>query len=128
MGKILGANKEKEKFMIREELKIQNVKNLIKQNRQTFEENMINLYQVDLIEQVESIDDYPAMFSLPVAGEGFYDKEELYRHQDPYRRKKEVLLPIVRKLIQQLKEDGWDIREERIYYEDGMLYFYLETE
>ena len=114
--------------MIREELKIQNVKNLIKQNRQTFEENMINLYQVDLIEQVESIDDYPAMFSLPVAGEGFYDKEELYRHQDPYRRKKEVLLPIVRKLIQQLKENGWDIREERIYYEDGMLYFYLEED
>ena len=127
-AKFLGADKEEGRAMIREELKIQNVKNLIKQNRQTFEENMLNLYQMDLIEQVKSIDDYPAMFSLPVAGEGFYDKEELYRHQDPYSRKREVFLPIARKLIQQLKENGWDIHEERIYYEDGELYFYLETE
>lgn len=114
--------------MIREDLKIQNVKNLIKQNRQTFEENMLNLYQMDLIEQIKSVDDYPAMFSLPVDGEGFYDKEELYRCQDPYSRKKEVLLHIARKLIQQLKENGWTIHEERAYYEDGALYFYLEKD
>lgn len=129
--KLLAANKkekEKEKVMVREELKIQNVKNLIKQNRQTFEENMLNLYQMDLIEQIKSADDYPVMFSLPVAGEGFYDKEELYRHQDPYSRKKEILLPIARKLVQQLKENGWTINEERNYYEDGVLYFYLEQE
>ena len=45
--------------MIREELKIQNVRKLIKQNQQTFEENMLNLYQMDLIEQIKSIDTYP---------------------------------------------------------------------
>lgn len=30
--------------------------------------------------------------------------------------KKEVLLPITRKLIQQLKENGWTINEERNFY------------
>ena len=68
---------------------------------------------MDLIEQIKSV----VMFSLPVAGEGFYDKEE----QDPYSKKKEVLLPIARKLIQRLKENGWTIHEERTYYEDGNL-------
>ena len=59
--------------MIREELKIQNVRKLIEQNQQTFEDNMINLYQMDLIEQIQSIDSYPAMFSLPISSEGFYE-------------------------------------------------------
>lgn len=127
-AKFLATNKEKEKVMIREELNIQNVKNLIKQNRQTFEENMLNLYQMDLIEQIKSADDYPVMFSLPVGGEGFYDKEELYRHQDPYSRKQEELLSITRKLIQQLKENGWTINKEHTCREDGELYFYLEKE
>lgn len=80
---------------------------------------------MDLIEQIKLIDDnYPVMFSLPIFY--FYDREVFYRHQNPYSRKKEVLLPIARKLIRQLKENGWTIQEERIYYEDGILYFYLE--
>lgn len=114
--------------MIREELKIQNVRKLIKQNQQTFEDNMISLYQMDLIEQIKLIDSYPAMFSLPIASEGFYDKEELYRHQDPYRQNQELFLSIAQKLIQQLKENGWNIHDEDIYYEDGEIYFYLEKE
>ena len=114
--------------MIREELKIQNVRKLIEQNRQTFEDNMLNLYQMDLIEQIQSIDSYPAMFSLPIASEGFYDKEELYRHQDPYRQKQKVLLSIAQKLIQQLKENGWTIHDDDIGCEDGEIYFYLDKE
>ena len=114
--------------MIREELKIQNVRKLIEQNRQTFEENMLNLYQMDLIEQIKSVDTYPAMFRLPIAGEGFYDKEELYRHQDPYSQNQKVLLSIAQKLIQQLKENGWAIHDNDIGYEDGEIYFYLEKE
>lgn len=114
--------------MIREELKIQNVRKLIEQNRQTFEDNMINLYQMDLIEQIKSIDTYPVMFRLPISGEGFYDKEELYRHQDPYNHNQEVFLSIAKKLIQQLKENGWNIHDEDIGYEDGEIYFYLEKE
>lgn len=114
--------------MIREELKIQNVRNLIKQNQQTFEDNMFSLYQMDLVEQIKSVDSYPAMFSLPIASEGFYDKEELYRHQDPYSQNQEVFLSIAKKLIQQLKENGWNIHDEDIYYEDGEIYFYLEKE
>lgn len=112
--------------MIREELKIQNVRKLIEQNQQTFEDNMINLYQMDLIEQIQSIDSYPAMFSLPIASEGFYEKEELYTYQDPHGKKQEVLLAIAQKLIQQLKENGWNIFEEHTYYEDGEIYFYLD--
>ena len=114
--------------MIRKELKIQNVRKLIEQNQQTFEEDMLSLYQMDLIEQIKSIDSYPAMFHLPIASEGFYDKEELYRHQDPYNQNQEVLLSIAQKLIQQLKENGWTIFDDDIGYEDGEIYFYLEKE
>lgn len=111
--------------MIRKELDIQKVRERIAHNQQTMKENLLGLYQMDLIDQVKSMDSYPAQFCLPISTEGFWENK-LYSSLfdgDYYRID---CTPIAKELVKQLQKNGWTIYDDDIFYEDGEMYFYLE--
>lgn len=113
--------------MLRKELDIQKVRKHIAHNQQIMKENLMSLYQMDLIEQVKSMDTYPAQFRLPISAEGFSYKELIYaslRESDYYYYTD--CASIAKELVKQLQKNGWTIHDNDIFYEDGEMYFYLE--
>lgn len=109
-------------MMLRDELQIENVKNKIANNQLFIENNLYQVYQIDLIEQLSQIISYPAAFELPISYEGFY-RSHIY---DTFKLLDRMnYLEVAQRLIKDLQLAGWDIDLKDCYQEDGCFYFCL---